>query len=433
MEYKPRTGLIVTILILLAILATGVYYFYIKEPAPTGTGTNQPTLQNPFKPLPSTDTKNPQQVTTVDPIATSTDSSNAQPIILPKLRKLAEGPISGAIATSTFDGLAIRYVDRGLGHIYEILATSSKITKLSNVTVPHVYEAYWASNAGEVLLRYLRDEAAAPTDTILKITAEKKKVPIYAEGSASTTIGTTTVMVYTPSTQALGLSPLTSVISPLGKSFSIFLEGVNGVGYVSPINSLKKTKILDSPITGWLTQWPTESTITLTTKPLSSTSGYLFFLDAKTGSMKRILSSIKGLTTLTNSMLDRVLYAEYNSNTVVTKILNLKDNTTVTTLYKTLPEKCVWSKIDRYSLYCAIPIDMPGTQYPDKWYTGEMSFNDQVWYINTQTSDVELLSSPLKDTGQNLDAIELSLDPKEQVLIFTNKKDLSLWMIDLTR
>jgi len=98
---------------------------------------------------------------------------------------------------------------------------------------------------------------------------------------------------------------------------------------------------------------------------------------------------------------------------------------------RTLPEKCAWRK-DSARVFCAAPKNVLGLLYPDAWFQGEISFNDQVWEVNAESGVTALLFNPaLFVDGLEIDAIKLALDLSEKYLFFVNKKDSFLWKFDL--
>jgi rubrerythrin len=97
---------------------------------------------------------------------------------------------------------------------------------------------------------------------------------------------------------------------------------------------------------------------------------------------------------------------------------------------KTLPEKCVWSQKSKNIVYCAVPQNLPQADYPDAWYQGAVSFQDQIWRLDAATGDVKLMST-LFEANDFIDATNPILDPTETYLLFTNKNDFQLWGLTL--
>ena len=93
----------------------------------------------------------------------------------------------------------------------------------------------------------------------------------------------------------------------------------------------------------------------------------------------------------------------------------------------TLPEKCVFSKTDENKIYCAVPISMPSAKYPDEWYQGLISFSDNLWQINVNTGIAKIIFYK-----SDFDITNLFTDKNENYLFFTNKKDSTLWSLQIS-
>ena len=208
----------------------------------------------------------------------------------------------------------------------------------------------------------------------------------------------------------------------------LFNVGENIIGTTLNLSNNKKVQVFDSPFTEWLSLWPNNKMITLTTKPASGVPGYMYALDP-TGSkrLNKILGGIDGLTTLGSPSGKLVLYADdglslgvYHTDTKVSDSLGIR----------TLPEKCVWGG-GSDAVYCAAPKSVGAGPYPDAWYQGEVSFSDQLWKIDAQSGNATLLSDPATAGGEEVDGTKLTLDENEDYLFFVNKKDSFLWKLNL--
>jgi hypothetical protein len=115
------------------------------------------------------------------------------------------------------------------------------------------------------------------------------------------------------------------------------------------------------------------------------------------------------------------------------QILNTKDGVSQEVIFKTLSDKCIWSNLRKNEIYCAVPTEIPNAMYPDDWYRGNVSFVDQIWHLDTNTGEVHLLANLLTLSSKLIDATDLTLDPKEDNLYFINKRDLTLWALDLNQ
>jgi hypothetical protein len=309
-------------------------------------------------------------------------------------------------------------VDRGTGHVYEAENISDKINKISNTTLPKIYEAYGNKNGTNFILRYLKNDS----DIISNFYAELRK-------TASTT--------ETPfEIKGKFISPDIKqvVISPMGdKAFTWNIENGSGSGYISAFDEKTKVKISDFPFTQVNIDWPENNTLIVSTKPSALSSSYIYSIDTKNGSYKSISSGVKGLSGKVSHDGLNMLSSFKNNDNFITSVLNIKDGSSQELIFKTLSEKCVWSNIKKDELFCAVPTEIPDAVYPDDWYKGSVSFIDQIWHVNTTTGEVRLLANLTKLSNKAIDAINLKLDPKEITLYFINKEDLNLWALDLNQ
>ena len=177
--------------------------------------------------------------------------------------------------------------------------------------------------------------------------------------------------------------------------------------------------------------WPEVNVGTVVTKASASSLGYMYSVNTKTGVMKAVLGSIRGLSAKMSRDLSRVIYS---SNSLIASLLDTKTGESEEIVFKTLADKCVWSSLRKNEIYCAVPTEISRDFiYPDDWYKGRVSFVDKIWHLDTDTGEVHLLANLLNLSGTLIDATDLTLDPKEDFLYFINKRDLSLWSLDLTR
>jgi hypothetical protein len=148
--------------------------------------------------------------------------------------------------------------------------------------------------------------------------------------------------------------------------------------------------------------------------------------------MKKVIGSIRGLSSKMSSDAKNIIYS-IGGNDMETRVLNLSTGTSTEVIFKTLADKCVWSKIRKNEVYCAVPTEIPDASYPEDWYKGSVSFVDQIWVLDITNGEVHLLANPLNLSKVLIDAVDLTLDTKENYLYFINKNDLSLWVLDLNQ
>lgn len=427
-----KSTLIILILIIIAIIAGGVYYWmFFRDTKLTIDNTVDTTPKSGFTPLNTNNTPRDNTPTaTTSIVTTNTPIDYSNPSTLPSLRQLSADPVAGMFAsttkikttpssTTTVDVTLVRFIDRGTGHIYQANNLTSDIEKISNTTLPKIYEGYWNKNLTASVLRYLKDG----TDTITNFYAEIRKVP---NSIASST---------TPyEIKGKYLSDINGVaVSPTGdRIFTWNIENGRGSGYISTFDEKTRLKIFDSPLNQVNVDWPEASTITLTTKGLSIANGYTYSINTKTLDSKKVIGPVRGLSSKMSSDAKHVIYSIGGSD-IETRVLNISTGTSTEVIFKTLADKCVWSKLRKNEVYCAVPTEIPDGLYPEDWYKGTVSFVDQIWVLDVTSGEVHLLANPLNLAKTIMDATELTLDPKENYLYFINKVDLSLWVLDLNK
>ncbi len=406
---------IIVVMILAIAGALYYWYFYILHPnyAAPAHISNETEEFTPFGNTPPVDTAT-VSTTTIETTGTTTPEV-ATTYQAPKLRQITTTLVAGFVASTS----AVRYIDRGTGHIYEVLLNDAKTSKLSNTTLPKIYEAYGNKQGTNFIIRYLKED----TDIITNFFAQLQ-----------TTGTSTTETPFQIKGKYVSGDINEIAVSPLGdKVFTWNIEGGKGVGYISAFDEKGKIKIIDTPLTQVRIDWPEISTLTLATKASSVATGYVYIINSKNGSMKNILGGMKGLSGKVSRDAKQVIYSMTTDANFATSLKNLKDGIVEEVVFKTLIDKCVWSALRTNEIYCAVPTEIPDGQYPDDWYKGTVSFTDQIWHLDTTTGEVHLIEKPLQSSNVLMDATNLTLDPKENTLYFINKRDLTLWALDLTQ
>jgi hypothetical protein len=271
----------------------------------------------------------------------------------------------------------------------------------------------------------------------LKSTATTTKIAPIATSTATTSIPVAPILSQTPYELRGTYFPgniISAAVSPKGNQvFTIENVGGNGVGFISNLDGSGSKQIFSTPLAQVNAFWPTANTIMLATRASAGSLGYLYSINAKTGVISGVFGGVGGLSVLPNGTAQLVLYSDLSSSVnLVTSLYNIKNASSQDLPFATLAEKCVWSQHNPLDLFCAVPSLMP-TDYPDAWYEGTDSGVDKIIEIDTDTGSVHLVSGLAQDAKTQIDAEWLALDPTEHFLYFVNKKDLSLWSVDLNQ
>jgi len=396
---------IITVTVVVGIIF-GIYFFNNKTTTTTSTSTT--TAPIGFFPFGTNNNEQPA-TSTQSIVATSTNTES-----LPRLRQITNSPTAGIIALGTNSSSTARYTERATGHIYEAFLKTGEIVRLSNTTIPKIYEAVWNPVGASTIFRYLTD-----SDNSIESYYAKLISPSAKSTSTETTLQGTFL---TKNITGLSISEKGDKIVYVKKEGNIEISNIDGT---------KKVLIYNTPINEWVVEWATENLITITTKASGSTDGFMYTLDTKGGLPKRILGNIPGLTTLADNTGTNIVFSQSTGASVVMSMKNTKTETIVGPIANTLPEKCIWSNKEFGIIYCAIPDFMQNATYPDDWYKGLISFEDSIAKIDTKSGDITVISKMTNEAGQGIDATNLSLTKDDNFLVFINKKDLTPWSLNL--
>ena len=309
----------------------------------------------------------------------------------------------------------LRYVDKATGNIYQTFADKIDERKFSSSVIPRVYEAFFGNEGESVIIRYLKTDNR---------TIETFVGALPKEFLGSDSVGTNEIKgSFLPENISdISVSPDTS------KIFYLFDVGDGALGITLVPQTNAKVQVFDSPFTEWLSSWPNNKMITITTKPSANVLGYMYAIDPDKKDFNKILGGINGLTTLTSPNGRMILYS---NNNLSLSVFNRDTGNSNLLGVKTLPEKCAWGLASDI-IYCAVPRFIEQAQYPDSWYQGEISFSDEIWKIDVKSGNTTMIADPVSvENGEEIDGIKLNLDEGQNYLFFVNKKDSYLWELQL--
>jgi len=208
------------------------------------------------------------------------------------------------------------------------------------------------------------------------------------------------------------------------KIFYLEEDSLGTVGTLYDVSNQKKTQVFESGATEWNVH-KNRKDIVLSTKASQNSLGFVYSLGAN-GTFKKLLGGFLGFTANVSTSKEKIIYSESTRSGFTFNLYNVTTNKSLKLTHPTLGDKCVWSKTDVKIVYCAVPHGVRSGDYPDTWYQGEVSFDDDIWMINTDTMEETLIQKL-----DLLDGTNLFLSPEEQYLFFTNKKDSQLWSLRL--
>lgn len=389
---------------LLALLIILVGYYFITQTGGVGD-EGKPTGFRSFFPFGGNEagTSTPREVIPETPIEEVNFTQ--------KLRKISSEPVAGAGIMDVKAGSIIRHIERATGHIYETELFSPNQNRISNTTIPLAYDAVWGNKNLSLAVRYLREDDR----TIDTYSLNLKEVSTSTENVVS----------------AVSFPVSINDISVFGSSVFYLQENPNSsAGFISSFSGAGKKQVWSSDIRELLSQYVNARTIALTTKPARDVSGFMYLVDTTSGQVKKVLSDIPGLSTLSDPDASQIIYLS-QSDGVQLSVYNQTSKTYINISPSTFPEKCVWSKKNKSIVYCAVPKEFLDGTSLTSWYLGIASFGDDIWMYDLKNSTSKMIVDLYNESNEQIDVIKPIISENEQYLIFINKVDNSLWSLDL--
>ncbi|MDO8575160.1 MAG: hypothetical protein Q7R78_00455 [bacterium] len=442
---KNRTFLILIIIFVL-ILGFGTYYylFIYNKPADNTVVIDNTdpknTSKNPFSPFGNDQTSSSTNPDGSEPVSSNVDANNPNTTELPKLRLISADPVSGAVAISSASTTIIRYMDRGLGHIIETKTDGQDIVKVSNKTIPKIYQTIWARDGMSAFVKYIPESEdgfneVVKTNYLYIVDPPKPKVTATSIGTStstleeipSNTLKDTFFSYVNPDMKNVVPAPTTVK----EKAFAYLTNNDSGsTGYIYYPITDKFVQTFSSPLKNWNMFWADKNTILLANKATGYGLSTLFSYDITKKTTSRLFSG-RGLTVLPNPDYKKIAYSVTSNNVLSLYIYDVTTKKSEKTILPTLTEKCVWGTRDTNSLYCGAPSNVPNAVFPDSWYKGINLFTDKIWRLDTETGETTLMGDLYALSKKSLDVINPTLDPKEGYMIFNDKHDMSLWSLEL--
>jgi len=399
---KSLLFLIVIFILIVAAVVGG--YFYLTNTKASDSTTNDESTGSLAE-------QTEKVVTTEEKTSTSTLDT------IPKLRHLTTVPTAGHDFVTTSKGYVIWYVDSATGHVFQTATSTLSITPITNTTISKVQEAYIGKGGSNIIMRTF-NESTGNIQTFLG--SPKAKTSTTTATGEKDLVGVFTTEI---------LSFLT--LSPAKESFfGMTSNTTSGIGNLYSWTG-KATNVFSHPLKKWIPQWVNGSTILMTSAPSAKTQNISYFLNPSTKSFTKVLGPKNGLVVSSSPTAAKLLFSENKNNSLVFGSYDVKTGTETIISTATIPDKCVWSKLSPTVAYCGFPKNSGSGVYPDDWYQGKIAFSDDLRLLNTSTNKADLISNLEDEAGVPIDATKLTLSIDEKYLLFTNKNDLTLWMLEL--
>lgn len=297
----------------------------------------------------------------------------------------------------------VRYIERQTGHVFDVSPQGETKLRISNTTIPKVFDALWAQGAARAILKYFEGDA-------LRVVA--------ATFSAS-------------STQAIPLSSLLldSAFSPAGAEFAYLLPSGDGADLITAkADNTGQRRIANFAFQDFALLWPTNDTFALVNRPSGVAEGFYFAYNTRTGALIKRLGGVLGLEIKLSPAGRSFVYSSYNEQNRKPELFFAPETGTPQNLsVAAMASQCAFSRRDADIIYCANDSNPPRGIYPDEWLQGVIELRDLIWKINTKTRENVILP-----VGRFFDIEKLEISDDDAFLYFMEKENHSLWSYALT-
>lgn len=424
--------IILSIILLFALIGFGVFYFFGngKEKVANFFSDNtfgsffdtEPQSRNDFIDIPiEVPSETPQEVgpyqapvlrqLSFEPISGYTSYSTTSTSTRVKLNSEGQEITEEYRATST----VVRFQERATGHIYDVFEFIEAPQKVSNVTQQKIYSTLFSNNKDMFVYQ----------------------APTYNYEQIQSTLGT--LSFSTTTGVSLDKKDISSSVSDFVFNkyankliYSIKQSGVSTI-MTSNIDRTNEKAVTTLYFNDFVLDPLNKDEVTLTTKASQAAPGYAYILNATTGSLTKILGNIPGLLVKVSPDKKYYLYSQSERNRPSLRSYNTQDKTTSILTIDTLPsEKCVFSQKNTSEAYCFGSLIYKSAQYPDDWYKGKLLNNEILYKIDLTNNFVSnIYTFDPEELG--FDTMNIQIINKDQFIVFQNKRDLTLWSIDLSK
>lgn len=383
--------LIITIGIAILLLILGIWLYLFLFGTPDDSGEVFANLG--FTPG--------GQQTTITPPEDSAPIEALVDTTTGKLRQLTTRPVAGFMATTTATGEAVRYAERGTGHVYEIDLATGVETIISRTTIPQTAEAVFAPNA-----------------TAVALTA-------YANYSSQSMVGT----IENGALTNVALEPGAENIAFLDDStvlYTIVRDGAT-TGYRQSLSNSSRSEVFTFNFTNLDVGWGRELSETyIATKPAANLSGFVYTIVDNT--VTPATASARGLSAFYHN---EALVASYQVENEFVSAYAPKVGSRVKLPVLALKEKCTFDAFNPTYVWCGAGISTVSGDTVAAWYKGTYQFSDNLWLIDLKNQSAALSVSPPVEIGRSLDMVDLQINTTGTAIMFKHKNDQTLWLYDV--
>lgn len=203
-------------------------------------------------------------------------SSNNQNLEIPKLRKISNEPVSGAIIFNVGSTSVIRFVEKGTGNVYEAQSDSVNITRLTNTTIPKIIRSFWLPDGSGFLAQTL-----VPDSEIIETSFVKLNKTTSSSTTENLNLFETKVSKLPTGIKEISIKPDGS------KIFYYTIKEPFSTWFIANPDGTNSTPIQSSALTEWLPNWFNQNLIEMENKSSGSTITYSYIYDQTNKTFKK--------------------------------------------------------------------------------------------------------------------------------------------------
>lgn len=324
-----------------------------------------------------------------------------KPIVL----KIYAEPVAGLVPyTTEEEAIRVRFVDKATGDILEYTYETKNTTRVVRETIPRVRNAVFTPNGKKVFRQYQDDNGALITVST--------SLTNSGSGIQSTTLPAGTISV-----------------APLTNEVVLALVRTDTGITLTQTQKERTTTLWSSALSGWDIAHAADAAVVYQ-YPSYDTPGILYTV--QNNGVQSVMQSIRGLIALPHPDNTMILFSRSGGGVTSLFTYTYATHSEQALPIRTFASKCVWSTLQKNTIFCAIPRSMPQRDVPDAWYRGETLLQDDWYVINTQTGERTLLYNT-EEASTVIDVEKPMLNASETALFFINKQDESLWMLGIPK
>lgn len=220
-----------------------------------------------------------------------------------------------------------------------------------------------------------------------------------------------------------------AVFSPDGGKIAYYLSNglnTNSLYTSNPDGKSQKSLIGALKLRDINLLWPKNNVLSITSRPGGLTTGNLWTLNMTNLVLTKLIDGLFGLEALWSPDGDNFIYSFTDQNGQNSKLAIYKKGVSKNIAnISTLVDKCVWLK-DSINIYCAVPQSWPDwATLPDDYYKNAFSTIDDLWEINTETGEKNLVFQGIGDV------LNLDINSENSSLIFISKSSGFLYQLNI--